>query len=518
MSGFDKGHNNFLTQDMSELFDDNRYGIGFRYGNLRVRRRNYARDAKFTLIMSVIMILVMVCYIGYSSRPPEIARSTKARTKVTASIDTPTEFLLDDEDIVDDKEKAESSMAAFFKKTGVAPFLIIIGDDSKHKNDSYTDAELGSLATDLYVSQFTDSDHLVILMIKTSKGYRFGMHAGSTAAGFMDKEAMQILGDCLEHYVFVERSEVRYASDTLQGGKAIADAFDDAGERLMKKDMSPYVKIGVAAGIIVIIIASVFVVHKKNKKGKLTVDKEYLPGEYVPPSVVRVSDSDNAKRGVKYNYGSQAVAGDIPMGELLTHDKINPGMDSVDIRSANYPNGVLLNNRRGGALMPDAEMPSVESGYSDFKKADTTPDTSGFLSSGSVPYKDNKGNTVYMNKEDDMKDRFDKWAKDYSLLNGENAFRKEDEAPLGSTSVYHDNKGNSVLLKGRDTSGGSNAANKEADMKTQFDKWTQYYASVNGQSTSDDNGSPLGDEKKDNWLDDVISSEKDSGNNELFHL
>ena len=463
-------------------------------------RRN-RRYSKFSFWVLGVYLLILIVFIGFASRPPEITRSTRARDKINSTIETPTEYVIDSVGIMDDRHQAEQAMGDFFQKTGVAPYLIIMNDSDYSKlGDKTIQGELVQIYQDL----FDDKDHLLIILLKDGDNYTVHMYAGPNTAGFMDEEAQKILSDCFTRYFYIEKGEVRYADSKFDGDKAVADTFNEAGKRLMRKDWTTatYILVicGCGAGFLVLIL---IFKSKHRKKGALTIEKEYLPGEYVPQSVMRVSDTDNAARGVKYSYGSQAVAGDLPMGTLLTPDMLHPKMESAVMPSVSYPQGVMLNKRKNGALMPEITMDEVKAPFNDFARKNDKVDESEFLGGSSVTYVDNKGNTVYMNKEDNMKTQFNNWAKSYSAQNGESAFRNEGETPLGSTSVYHDNRGSSVLLK---------ADNKPADTQSQIDKWASYYASVKNES------SPLaGEEKQDNWLDEAISKENDAGS-ELFHL
>lgn len=500
MSGH-KNNKSIWNTDLNEYG----YRASFIGGRRSFRRRNADRDLREVLIYGALILIVLISAIGISSRGPEISKSTKSRDKISPTINTPASYIDDQAEFIDDRGAAESAMSSFFGKTGVAPYIVIVNNSAFEKDKAYSTKSLSEAAYTMYDKLFDDGDHMLILMLRLDDdSFKYVIHVGSNASHFMDEEAKTIVIDCLEHYIYKQKQEVRYANDKLQGGNAIADAFDDASDRLMHKDMSVLVIIGLIAGGSVVLILIFRYVRKRRRKGGLVIEKEYLPGEYVPPSVVRISDTENAKKGIKYNYGSEGVSGDIPMGTLLTHDMLHPQMESAVMPSAAYPGGVLLNNRKNGALMPDVEMPSVEKPFNDFVRRQEKTDESEFLSSGSVSYRDNKGNTVYMNKEDDMKAQFNNWAQDYASQNGESAFKDESGGTPVSTSVYHDNKGGSVLLKGE---------NKPADTQSQIDKWASYYASVRNDSSSP----LLNEEKKDNWLDDTISSENDK-NSSLFHL
>lgn len=453
MSRYDK-NDSIFTMDISPQDGDYTFRRNPVTGAYGIRRVNINRDFKTTVIFGLIILAVLIVALGRASQPPEITRSTKAREKVSSAIAMPDSFLTDEAGLVDDKSKAESAMAAFYAKTGAAPYIITVPNDKQNTNSAYSDEQLEERAKDTYRELFSDEQHFLILMLQTGETkYRYAFYTGANVIGFMDTEARRIVKDCIEHYLFIERSDVRYKDDSFQSGKALADAFDDAGQRLMRVDVNypMYIAIG-AGGLLLIVVIAGLARRRGRRTGKLTIEKEYLPGEYIPASVMRNSDSDNAARGIKYRYGSEGVAGDmpyIPNGRLLTHDTLHPQMHSAEMPSAempslNIPEGVLLNGSLSGGMVPDmqkntAQMPSVEMPVSDF------------LSSGgsTLQYRDNKGNYVYQSSTEKTDNSFEKWAAYYNLNNSESAFADESEEFGGATAVYHDYKGISHLIKNK---------------------------------------------------------------------
>ena len=478
MSKYDRNES-IWTTDLNENIDGSyRMSRSPVSGRLRLRKVNVDRDFKFTVIFGLLFLCFLVITLGRASQPPEITRSTRAREKIISSIKPPSEYLNDRTSLINDKQAAEDALWNFYDKTGVAPFLYIIPNDKNNSNSLYSEGELSSLVKELYDESFDDEEHLLILMLETgSYEYRYFFCSGAKASDFVDAQAQQIIEDCLEHYIFIERSKVRYKGDVMQGSKAVADAFDDAGARLMRVDIDPlvYVTSGAAVLFVLVLVTSAYR-RKRGKRGRLTIEKEYLPGEFIPQSVVRSSDSDNMAKGIKYRYGSEGVRGDIPYvpdGVFCTPDMLHPEMPSAEMPSAVYPKGVMLNKRKNGALMPEVTMDEVKAPFNDFARKEEKVDESEFLGGSSVSYVDNRGNTVYMNKEDNMKDQFDKWASYYASVNGQSAFKDESGETPNNTSVYHDNKGSSVLMTG-------------------------------------DNGK--------SWADKMIDKEKNANDNSLFHL
>ena len=451
MSGYDK-NSSIWTTDLNEQLDGSyRMSRSPVSGRLRLRRANADRDLKSVLIFGILFIAFLVIMIGRLSTPPEITPSTKARTAIPSDIERPIYFIDDKTSLIDDKALAETAMKEFFDKTGVAPYLYITQGSSKDNTD------MNEFAKNAYKELFDDEQHLLIVMLDNGgKDQSFYFCSGTKAAAFMDSEALQIIEDCLKHYIFIAREDVRYADDTIEGGKAVADAFKDAGDRLMKvnNDYKRYIMIGGA--VLLGFLFLVFIIKRtRPRTGKLTIEKEYLPGEYIPASVMRRSDTDNAARGIKYRYGSEGVYGDIPNGVFLTHDMLHPKAEKsyAEMPSVNVPKGVFYDGGMNGGFnystnnstkdMPSAEMPSLEVPGAERTFAGT--------SSSTLQYRDNKGNTVYgSGNEDNSENSFNKWAAYYNLNNSESAFKDDDDGYFGSsTSSYVDNRGITHLIKNK---------------------------------------------------------------------
>ena len=469
MSGFNRGYDNIFNSKVRDNYDDG-LRVSFVGGRIRLRRHNAQRDFKSTVIVGLIFVIGLIIMVWRVSAAPGISRSTKAREKVNPSSQSPLIVINDSANLVDDTAEAESGMKEFFDKTGVAPCVIIVGDSGK-KYSSLTDDELDKMALDSYVSLFDDDDHLMVVMFQTGEyKFRYGMHAGGNAAGFMDNEARQILSECIDHYIFEEKSNVRYANDKMAGGKAISDAFTDAADRLMKKGIN-YVYVAAAGGIVLFAVVFAGSVKRKKRRGKLTIDKEYLPGEYVPGSVVRQSDTDNLGKGIKYRYGSEGVAGDLPMGTLMSSDMLRSCLKDqpkAEMDSVHIPKGVYVNFSASSAQMDDAVIPGTNRSYNQ--------NTQGGFTKSTLQYRDNKGNFVYQNNTGKTDESFDGFAKEFNQTKAQTAFKDEAENFGTATAVYRDGKGGSHLLR------------NEGGTDESFDDWAENYRKTMGQSAFVDEG------------------------------
>ena len=397
-------------------------------------------------------------------------RSTRARDKIETSITTPGDYIIDMKGLIKNQLIVEKSFRGFFNKTGVAPFVVVVGESDKIDGVTASDSP-----ENLYHKMFSDEGHFLIIIVPTGDfSCKLQYFAGSEAAGFMDDEAVKIIDERINFYLNKEDGSTKF-SDYYKPDEALSKAFDECGSRLMKVETNYVLYITIGVGVLIVVLIVVSVAKRKKKKGKLTVDKEYLPGEFVPQSVIRQSDTDNLGRGVKYRYGSESVAGDLPMGTLMNSDMLRSclkdqpkaEMDSVYIPKGTYVNFSSPVGEMDAAVIPGTNRPYTE------KQGSVS------YTRSTLQYRDNKGNYVYQNSNEKTDATFESFAERYNKEKAQTAFNDEPEGFGARTAVYRDGKGESHLQRNMGQTDES------------FDSWAENYRKTMGQSAFVDEGDPF---------------------------
>ncbi len=402
----------------------------YRFGRFR-RINDPVRAFWYVVITGGVFLVFLLFTLSSVGKAPEITPSTKERQKITSTVSAPQIVLFDDIKAVDDTYTVKNAMNGFYEKTGVIPFIHICKSILANGKNSYSDAELEEYTENEYRTRFDDEEHLMIVLCKNGYTYRAGFYAGKRARELFDAEAMQILSDCFAHYLFEPVDKVHYKNEVTYDDEKIRDALNEASKRIMTvtHNYTPYYIAG-GAGVVVLVIIIVEVKSKKRRRGKLVIEKEYLPGEYIPQSVMRISDDENDAYGVKYNYG----------GERRSVDDIP---DSL-MRTMWEPTAEMSEKARQNSEMPSAEMPGISTDGLDISRN---------ISKGSAnlctpEHRDNKGGFVYQNPDKPTDESLAKWAQYYNLSSG---LADEDESGGfgNSTSVYRDSRGISHLINNR---------------------------------------------------------------------
>lgn len=155
--------------------------------------------------------------------------------------------------------KMESGMKAFYKQTGVQPYMFITQDIYGNQNPS--DDDLYDFSNKLYDELFQDESHLLVVYL-----YRDGLDddiyclAGNKAEIVMDKEARDILLDYFEAY---------YSDYSLDNSEYVSIAFEKSADRIMSATkpfwITPLILISL---VIIIIISFKWWTIRKNQKNK----------------------------------------------------------------------------------------------------------------------------------------------------------------------------------------------------------------------------------------------------------
>lgn len=169
-----------------------------------------------------------------------------------------------------DESGEEASLKAglqhFYEKTGVQPYLWIMGEEGK---DYMSEGSVEELAEEKYKELFgNDEGHLLVIFREypnESSNYIVTATPGHDAeTQVMDEQAREILLDYIDYY---------YTDTDLSEGQFFQRAFTKAGDRIMTKQLSNKQLITIVAVVAVVVIGIIIVASIIRKK-KVAVAKQ----------------------------------------------------------------------------------------------------------------------------------------------------------------------------------------------------------------------------------------------------
>ena len=230
---------------------------------------------------SFIAIIIIISFIGLfiaalegsanGNIPLFIERSTVNREPLPDSKCTPYEEWYQDDwgDWIDDYGEENSlihGLRYFYEKTGVQPYLWIMGEEGK---DFKYEESLEELSDIKYKELFGDDEgHLIVIFREypnASSNYICTATPGYDAeVQVMDEQAREILLDYIDYY---------YTDSNLTEGQFFDQAFCQAANRMMKKQLS-WKQIGVIVAVAIILVIGIIITAKIVKSRKVAVAKQ----------------------------------------------------------------------------------------------------------------------------------------------------------------------------------------------------------------------------------------------------
>lgn len=230
---------------------------------------------------SFIAIIIIISFIGVfiaaleesanGNIPLFIERSTVNREPLPDSKCTPYEEWYQDDwgDWIDDYGEENSlihGLRYFYEKTGVQPYLWIMGEEGK---DFKYEESLEELSDIKYKELFGDDEgHLIVIFREypnASSNYICTATPGYDAeVQVMDEQAREILLDYIDYY---------YTDNNLTEGQFFDQAFCQAANRMMKKQLS-WKQIGVIVAVVIILVIGIIITAKIVKSRKVAVAKQ----------------------------------------------------------------------------------------------------------------------------------------------------------------------------------------------------------------------------------------------------
>lgn len=222
----------------------------------------------FSIILFFPMLIVAGIFYGVFENIGtffKIQRSTIQREVLPADKCTAIDTWYQDDwgDWIDKSGEAEAVKAGleyFYQKTGVQPYLWIMGAEGK---DYMSEGSVEELAEKKYKDMFgNDEGHLLVIFREypnASSNYICTATPGYDAeTQVMDEEAREILLDYIDYF---------YTDDDLNEGQFFKNAFTRAADRIMIKQMSEkqvFTIIVVAAIVIIGLIIVASIIRKKK--------------------------------------------------------------------------------------------------------------------------------------------------------------------------------------------------------------------------------------------------------------
>lgn len=230
----------------------------------------------FGIIMLFPMLIVMGIFYGVFESGDistffKIERSTIQREALPADKCQPIDKWYRDDwgDWIDKSGEAEavkSGLEYFYNKTGVQPYLWIMGEEGK---DYMSEGSLEELGDEKYKEMFgNDEGHLLVIFREypnASSNYICTVTPGSDAETIvMDEQAREILLDYIDFF---------YTNEDLNEGQFFKNAFMRAGDRIMTKQMTTKQIVMIIVVVLVVVIGIIIVASIIRKK-KVAVAKQ----------------------------------------------------------------------------------------------------------------------------------------------------------------------------------------------------------------------------------------------------
>ncbi|WP_218971929.1 hypothetical protein [Raoultibacter phocaeensis] len=208
----------------------------------------------FAVLLVIGMVGALFTQCSGSGAAGAPASTVEREALPSSAVDETGYYTDNDGDWIRNASVLEKGMKAFFKETGVQPYLYI------EKNGSVTSVQkLTEQAEALYDELFTDEAHFLLVFCDDGNGgFNAGYAVGSQAKTIMDDEAVGILADYLDRY---------YNDYSLSEEEIFSKAFEDTGKRIMTVTKSPLVPIAVCLAVI-IVAGIVFAIVKNRSKQK----------------------------------------------------------------------------------------------------------------------------------------------------------------------------------------------------------------------------------------------------------
>lgn len=243
------------------------------YSENTEKRKSGCLSTVLIIVIWLVLIYAMFSLIGgggprvsYEQNSVNFTKSTVNRKKLNLNLSDEAGYFTDECSWIRNRTTLEKGLKDFYDSTGILPYVYII-DNVAGDYDPSTE-KLEQFAEDQYEELFDDEGHALLVFWDYAGAYEYTLWLGADAAELMDTEACDILFDYLDYYY--------YYADTDEA--FFADAFSDAGERMMSVTRSPiyYVVIVVAAGAVIFVVCRVIKSRREKEAARKKRAEEIL--------------------------------------------------------------------------------------------------------------------------------------------------------------------------------------------------------------------------------------------------
>lgn len=221
-------------------------------------RRNSGNGCLSVVLVVVLFFLIVgifLAVVGSLDGGLSVANSTVERKPLPAGSVRETGYYTDELGWIVNEGELLSGMRAFYKETGVQPYLYLT--ERVNGSTSPSVREIADFSDRLYDQLFTDEAHFLVVYQEADEQYTVGYTAGAQAKSVLDDEAVGIFRDYLDRY---------YTSDLSDEGY-FGTVFRETGERIMTVTKSPWPTVLGIFGV-VLLAAMLFFWWKKAKEQK----------------------------------------------------------------------------------------------------------------------------------------------------------------------------------------------------------------------------------------------------------
>lgn len=191
-----------------------------------VRKRRNMKNIISIIVICFCLFSIPIMFNNYSFITP----STEYRRAIASGVVNEKNYYTDDIGWIDNRKTLDKGMDAFYKETGVLPYIYIT--NTVNGSASPTQQQLNEYATSLYSHLFTDEAHLLVVLIPSGNSFMESTAYGTQAANIIDAEAEKILYDYIKYY---------YSDSSYTNSEALSEAFSRAADRITSITPSPWV-------------------------------------------------------------------------------------------------------------------------------------------------------------------------------------------------------------------------------------------------------------------------------------
>ncbi len=218
------------------------------------------------IVVIIFIVLIMLIFGAVADDVLDITKSTIERNKLNTKVSTEAGFYTDECGWIQNRTVLENGLKEFYNDTGIVPYVYII-DNIEGDYDPSTE-KIEQFAQQQYEKLFKDDGHILLMFWDYEGAYEYHLWLGDDTVNIMDTEACDILFDYLDYYY--------YYADTDE--EFFADAFADAGNRIMHVTRSPlyYIFIIGGAGAVIFAVCAVIKSRKDNEAERKRRAEEIL--------------------------------------------------------------------------------------------------------------------------------------------------------------------------------------------------------------------------------------------------